>query len=394
MTLSLSGVATGGKRLWHKFANSSVAERKQVLPYVDGLRGIAILMVMSYHLASEVGAGFRVQAIGALFGSGERGVQLFFILSAFTLFTSSQKRYETDRRPALSFYIRRAFRILPFWWLMVMIWAFVIHPDFTTIALSVTFVFGFVRFIQGYELVPGGWSLFVEETFYVFLPLIFGHIKNIYRALGFVAVLWLISDIWWRQAVHINAFGHYNFVFFAPPAQWFAFGLGILLFYLVSNTGVKKYVLEHQAAYFLLDAVTILAAWHWLSGDYRAATLVLLVLVFASVPAGTIFGRIARNRLLRRFGRYSYSLYLLHFVFLLALVPLRNWLWQIFHVTNAPAELKLAVYVPVFCAIMLVAGFVSFNLIEKPCIDMGRALNARLNRRRAPAITSAELTAL
>src|SRR6266404_5384390 len=108
MTISRDGVISGTKRVWRRFADSTVAERKQVLPYVDGLRGVAILMVITYHLAQQSGA-FKVHALGALVGAGDRGVQLFFILSAFTLFTSSQKRFQTDRLPRLSFYIRRAF---------------------------------------------------------------------------------------------------------------------------------------------------------------------------------------------------------------------------------------------------------------------------------------------
>lgn len=379
--------------LWRRFTDSTVADKKQILPYVDGLRGIAILMVITYHLAQQVGSPFKVQALAAILGAGDRGVQLFFMLSAFTLFASSEKRYQTDKSPVLSFYIRRWFRILPFWILVNFLWALVIRPSPTTLVLSLTFLFGFVRFIQGYELVPGGWSLFVEETFYVFLPLIFGYIRNWYRALGLVVILWLVGDIWWRQAVKVAAFGHYNFVFFAPPAQWFAFGLGILLFYAVSNPKFRSQLLDNAQAYFLLDASVLLACWNLLSGDYRIATLALVVLIVASVPTATLFGRITRNALLRRLGRYSYSLYLLHFFFLSALVPVRDWLWRTAHLTAGPAELKLALYVPVFVAVMLIVGFLSFNLIEKPCIDVGRAINARLNRRLSPT-GEAELTAL
>ena len=394
MRLSWSATASRTRRLWRRFADSTVAERKQILPYVDGLRGIAILMVISYHLAMQVGSPFKVHAVAALLGAGDRGVQLFFILSAFTLFTSSEKRFRTDRRPVLSFYIRRWFRILPFWLLVNLLWAIILRASFTTLALSTTFLFGFVRF-AGYELVPGGWSLFVEETFYVFLPLIFGHIRNWRRALGFVAILGLISAVWWAYAPHVHAFtGPSNFIFFAPPAQWFAFGLGILLFYIISHPRVRHHLLENPSAHFWLDAATVLTALILLTHEYRAATLVLLLLVFTSVPAKTLFGRLARNPLLRRLGRYSYSLYLLHFMFLTALVPVRDWLWRAAHLTHGPAELKLAIYIPVFCAVMLVVGFLSFNLLEKPCIDLGRSLNAWLNRRRSTTATAAELTAL
>jgi peptidoglycan/LPS O-acetylase OafA/YrhL len=371
-----------------------VAERKQILPYIDGLRGVAILMVIAYHLAAEVGAQFAIGPLQTVFGSGHRGVQLFFILSAFTLFASSQKRFKTDRLPILSFYIRRIFRIVPFWLLVNVIWALILLPNWTTVASSATFAFGFLRFIPGYELVPGGWSLFVEETFYLFLPLIFGFISSTRRALGLAILLFVISELWWRFASQIQAFSHANFIFFAPPAHWFAFGLGILLFFVATNERVRTRLLENRVAYYFLDAATLVAGFFLLSGEYRLATLSLLLVVFASIPSRTMLGRIMRLGLLRRLGRYSYSIYLLHFLFLITLLPVRDWLWRVTGAVDGPAELKLAVYLPVFCAVMLVVGFLSFNLFEKPFIDMGRRLNAWINRRRAQPATQAEMTAL
>lgn len=169
----------------------SIAEKKFYYPFIDGLRGIAVLMVLLVHTSQRVGnehiGSFNFKIFEGFVNAGARGVQLFFILSAFTLFSSSRARYHTDTYPKIDFYIRRAFRILPFWSLMVIYMAFMTGAirDVNRIILNISFAFGFFRFRPGVELVTGGWTLFVEETFYLMLPFIFLFVKDIYRAFKF-----------------------------------------------------------------------------------------------------------------------------------------------------------------------------------------------------------------
>jgi len=150
----------------------SIAERKYYYPYIDGLRGIAVLMVLIVHTSQYVGnvhsGSFRFSFVEGFINSGARGVQLFFILSAFTLFNSSWVRYKVEKYAKLNFYIRRIFRILPFWIFVVICMAFIIgaNHDINRIVTNISFAFGFVRFRPHVELVTGGWTLFVEESFF------------------------------------------------------------------------------------------------------------------------------------------------------------------------------------------------------------------------------------
>ena len=107
------------------FSSDTVAEKESYHAFIDGLRGIAILLVVlahSYYALLGVDAQFKWSYTPGLLDSGQRGVQLFFMLSAFTLYNSSAVRFHKDKYPYLDFYIRRAFRILPFYWVMCVFW--------------------------------------------------------------------------------------------------------------------------------------------------------------------------------------------------------------------------------------------------------------------------------
>ena len=84
--------------------------------YLDALRGIAALLVLSVHMSM-----LSVLLNGRGFSIGAYGVQLFYILSALTLFLSSSKRFSSEERPIFKFFIRRFFRIAPLFYLTVIV---------------------------------------------------------------------------------------------------------------------------------------------------------------------------------------------------------------------------------------------------------------------------------
>jgi len=88
--------------------------------YIDALRGLAVLGVVSVHttqLVRPASAGLQTLAT-----AGGSGVQLFYLASALTLFLSLATRKSTERNSTLKFFIRRYFRIAPCftsaYWLM------------------------------------------------------------------------------------------------------------------------------------------------------------------------------------------------------------------------------------------------------------------------------------
>lgn len=371
--------------------NQSISETNFYYSFIDGLRGIAVLMVLLVHTSHKVGnehSGsfhFRLSEIFVNFGA--RGVQLFFLLSAFTLFNSSRSRYKVDKYPKINFYIRRFFRIMPFWILMIFFMAILTNSihDYNRIILNITFLFGFVRFIPGIELVPPAWSLFVEETFYLMLPFLYLYIKDIFTAFRFFFLTLFLAVFWLLAAYKFKLPNTSEFIFLFPLSHYFAFALGITLYFLIVNEKFNNYILNNSKYHFILDSmglisfcIVLLISDIWWT--YIASTFALALIFIASIPPKSLFGRLTRNKLLMRFGVYCYSIYLFHIPLLIVLEPIKIRIFSFIGLDGKSfVELKLLFYFPVVCLFSFCIAFFTFNLIEKPCINFGKKAIAKIN---------------
>jgi peptidoglycan/LPS O-acetylase OafA/YrhL len=141
------------------------------IPALDGLRGVAILLVLFYHL-------FNVGIFKGWFNYGWIGVDLFFVLSGF-LITSILLKSKGKPDYFKNFYLNRALRILPLYFGVLLIFAF-IAPYFTPTKWFVSDQVYFWTFTQGYLILKGQntdplfhlWSLAIEEQFYLVWPFI------------------------------------------------------------------------------------------------------------------------------------------------------------------------------------------------------------------------------
>jgi peptidoglycan/LPS O-acetylase OafA/YrhL len=101
------------------------------LGHLDALRGIAmlaVLLVHSWYWFDRVLPLRRFLAEIAF--SGQRGVQLFFIVSAFTLFMSNDNR-RNEKHPTLNFFLRRFFRLAPMFYIALVLtatWRWIEEP--------------------------------------------------------------------------------------------------------------------------------------------------------------------------------------------------------------------------------------------------------------------------
>ena len=75
-----------------------------------------------------------------------------------------------------------------------------------------------------------------------------------------------------------------------------------------------------------------------------------------------------------RFGGYCYSIYLSHFILLSIIDPARKSIYNFAHMDKLPDFVNFILYFPVVSLFALGIGFVSFNIIEKPCVRMGKEL--------------------
>ncbi|MGI8865013.1 MAG: acyltransferase family protein [Solirubrobacteraceae bacterium] len=141
----------------------------------DSLRGIAVLCIIAYHVTSVTGE-INKPVIGDLFAVlGNQALIFFFVISGFLLYRPYASAHAAGRRlPNVKRYARRrALRILPAYWTALS--ALAIFPGIVGVFTGDWW--RYYLFLQAYSSrtigggIPPAWSLCVEVTYYVSLPL-------------------------------------------------------------------------------------------------------------------------------------------------------------------------------------------------------------------------------
>jgi len=146
------------------------------IPELDGVRAIAIWMVLIVHVVAGYsypprGLSFLPHPVRLILGHGWLGVDLFFVLSGFLI---TGILLDTKDRPNYfkTFYIRRFLRIMPVYFAVVLVWTLCYRGDGRYFLLSSFFGANLAPFVHAH--IPHGpgvlWSLAVEEHFYLLWP--------------------------------------------------------------------------------------------------------------------------------------------------------------------------------------------------------------------------------
>ena len=162
------------------------SDRKHI-PVLDGLRGIAILLVMMFHSLiiqlDPMPEAEPATLIYAVALSGWAGVNLFFVLSGF-LITGILLDAPRGRRSLGNFYARRALRILPLYYATLLLFFYVLPREpFPELAWHDERQILYWTYIQNWAIAAQGawpatpnlnhlWSLNIEEQFYLVWPLL------------------------------------------------------------------------------------------------------------------------------------------------------------------------------------------------------------------------------
>jgi peptidoglycan/LPS O-acetylase OafA/YrhL len=165
---------------------------KALIPSLNGLRAFSILIVILCH------ANMRDHFLDArsplsLFADGRFGVGVFFVISGFLITTLLLDEEEKDGRISIrKFYGRRALRILPAYYAVLLVYAVLqwtsvlrISPASWFTALTYTTVF----YHDGWETAHF-WSLSTEEIFYLAWPFIFSISRSARTVFSFLVVLY------------------------------------------------------------------------------------------------------------------------------------------------------------------------------------------------------------
>ena len=304
---------------------------------LDGLRGLAILLVMAYHFCLTL-AGFQTHQVGfplQLAQSGWMGVDLFFVLSGF-LITNILVETRSGPHYFKNFLARRFLRIWPLYYLNLAL--FFVALPLLSHSLPATlrsmqeqqawfWLYGanwlFAR-EGGFGTTSGGyfWSLAVEEQFYLIWPLVVYWLSR--RALLHVSLSLLALSLVLRVILaHLGVNTASLYVITFTHLDGLAVGASLA----VCLRDPKLAVLVQRAAPFAgVAGLAGLVAARLTDGDYfmwgkgmasygytAIAVMFGALMVYALSDGATVgLNRLLSSRFMTQAGKYSYALYMVH----------------------------------------------------------------------------------
>ena len=312
------------------------------IPQLDGLRGVAILLVISYHYF-----GYMI-----LFSLGWCGVDLFFVLSGF-LITGKLLDTINDRHYFLNFFRNRILRIFPLYYLtlIVLFVAFLISGNENLPALSIYYDHwpSFFIFTQNWTFIlfglPGDktlvhfWSLAVEEQFYLVWPFIIYFIKRDPLRIAFLLLLFpLIIALRIYIYSQYPSPADYPHYYFNTLCRMDSLAMGSLV--CVVSRSTFKLNIKMTLGVILLTSILIIIGIFQMGnahpvnlffGKYGYTLLAIFFAAFliVSILSGNHFlNLMLTNSYLRFCGKISYGLYIFHWPVRLILgVKMNHWIF-------------------------------------------------------------------
>jgi peptidoglycan/LPS O-acetylase OafA/YrhL len=366
------------------------------IPELDGLRGLAILLVILCHYVGNADhrpLGLWPHRVLSVFTIGWSGVDLFFVLSGF-LIGGILLDARNSPHYFRAFYMRRVFRIFPIYYLWILLFAVIVimavtlFPGFFAITARDLFrvpvqLFFLQNFSAGmssfqWTWFAVTWSLAVEEQFYLVAPPLIRFLSLRTLVCSLAATICLAPVLRLILLRHASQ-GNYLAVFLMP-CRADALAWGILLAIAWRQPAIRAFLQSRtillQRVVILLflgvaallwwlihpvSRVTVTIGYSWLALFY-SALLVLLLSQTETWPAA-----IMRWKPLAWLGTISYCVYILHDAF--NFLSHRLVLHSTPRIYDAPG---IAVTLFAFTATIAVATL-SWRFFEKPLIRRGHS---------------------
>jgi len=380
-----TGVLQSAEKLFdgvkHRFQDQSRKDNKsRYIPTLDGWRALAILLVLAHHAGTAFYGEKQYYATSPT-RYGTWGVPVFFALSGLLITKLLLEEFDRSGRISLrSFYIRRAFRILP------PATVFVLSLAALGVLASRTEMAGALLFFRNY--VPdslGGlytshfWSLAVEEHFYLIWPglLVLIGVRRGLPAAAAISValaLWMSADFHYH--IYARLFPNANFQY-RTDLRLDGLFCGCSMAFLLNRPASREWLRRYYS--WWIWGLSAAAIVYCLKFEPYLAVFWISILIPCLMVGTTLHPDWAVSRFLdlavvKWVGRISYSLYIWQQLFL---VPS----WE-------PKRFAALQHWPVNLLVVFVCATVSYYIVEKPMIRLGHKLAGRF---RTPAKERDEL---
>jgi peptidoglycan/LPS O-acetylase OafA/YrhL len=385
---------------------------------LDAGRALAIVGVVAVHLSFQFPN--LPGAVTIMARMGQYGVQLFFVISAITIFMTLEMdhaRCGDARHVTLRFYIKRFFRIAPLYYVAIAVYGLISYGAMHTgidrawilgahgpldVLLNMVFLHALSPTAIN-NVVPGGWSIGVEMLFYMIAPLLFFLAMNRTRLFLASVVLLAISLAVTSMSdcngtLECNVSNN-SFSYFWPPVQGPCFIVGMWAWYAFRSHLLGASDVPRRAPWLYLALAlgfglltAALGVWlakaHALAPIFAACSAVAFLLFVCTRHAHKTQGRrrewsIPGKAIVRRcaaaLGRESYGIYLWHFICV----------YVTFHFFDRRFgteghESSLALFGATLAGVLgvsYVLSRVSDRLIQGRATQLSRRLLARVDRR-------------
>jgi peptidoglycan/LPS O-acetylase OafA/YrhL len=363
---------------------------------LDGVRGIAVLMVLVFHSFVwkwREPTGLFTDVFNRIISMGWSGVDLFFVLSGFLItgILWDAKGSDTYFR---SFYMRRILRIFPLYYGSLLVFT-VILPAAGVSGVLVpgaspwwwwTYTQNILQAFPGIDGSYGAlgyfWSLAIEEHFYLLWPLLMywsSRRTALGLCVGCIVVAWLSRGFF---LLHGNG----SAAFCLTPCRIDALAIGALIALVARDElgrgpGWLLTMSRWLAAPVLAQLAVIVYVWPGqpfervmqLAGYPLLAILYGILVIFAAfAPRGprAMWGtRALEHPVLVFFGKYSYGMYVLHAAVYLLMDP---WIAGWAFMQDWDGYLRNAVSLLVKLAVLVPAAMISWHLFEKQFLKLKR----------------------
>ena len=283
---------------------------------IDGLRALAVVPVILFH------AGFE------LFSGGFVGVDVFFVISGYLITTILITDIEKKRFSLINFYERRARRILPalyFVLIVAMIYGFYTSPFYArdmyqSIFATTIFSENILLYVESSnyfdlatenKLLFHTWSLGVEEQFYLLFPVFlfftwkFGKNKVIWMIIIFLIISLLLSELGWRKMPSAN-------FYLAPTRVWEIFAGSIAAFIVLRNGVKSSNILSLLGLSAIIFGIFAFDKTTPFPSVYALVPVIGVVLLILFADKETIVAKLLSTKVFVGIGLISYSAYLWH----------------------------------------------------------------------------------